>query len=61
MDASELLAYEGILVVEHGADENEYPELKNLQLVLSKTYGHTTQLSFFQRKDYLADCEEAEK
>ena len=61
LDASALLAYEGILVVEHGADENEYPELKNLQLVLSKTYGHTTQLSFFQRKDYLAACEEAEK
>ena len=60
LDASELLAYEGILVVEHGADENEYPELEQLQLVLNKSYGHTTQLSFFQRKDYLKACEEAE-
>lgn len=61
LDASGLLAYEGILVVEHGADENEYPELKNLQLALNKRYGHTTQLSFFQRKDYLKACEEAEQ
>ena len=60
IDASDLLAYEGILVVEHGADENEYPELRNLQLALNKRYGHTTQLSFFQRKDYLQACEEAE-
>jgi 16S rRNA (guanine(966)-N(2))-methyltransferase RsmD len=59
IDESGLLAYEGILVVEHGADENAYPVLRNLQLALNKRYGHTTQLSFFQRRDYLQACEEA--
>lgn len=59
LDESGLLAYEGILVVEHGADENAYPVLRNLQLALNKRYGHTTQLSFFQRRDYLQACEEA--
>lgn len=61
LDSGEILSYEGILVVEHGADENVYPQLDNLQLVLNKSYGHTTQLSFFQRKDYLSACEEGEK
>ncbi len=59
LDENDVLSYEGVLVVEHGADENEYPQLEKLQLVLNKRYGHTTQLSFFQRKDYLAACEEA--
>lgn len=60
LDDSGVLAREGILVVEHGADENELPELKGLRLVLNKRYGHTTQLSFFQWGDYLDACEEAE-
>ena len=57
LDASQVLAHEGILVVEHGADENELPELAHLSCVLNKKYGHTTQLSFFQQKDYLAEGE----
>lgn len=56
-DASELLAREGILVVEHGADENEMPELKKLVLVMGRKYGHTTQLSFFQQKSFLEETE----
>ena len=57
LDASQVLAHEGILVVEHGADENELPELAHLVCVLNKKYGHTTQLSFFQQKAYLAESE----
>ena len=51
----------GILVVEHGADENDMPELSELRCVLNRRYGRTTQLSFFQRKAYLKEIEEAEQ
>ncbi len=47
MDDAGLLARGGILVVEHGADENDVPSLKNLVRVRNERYGHTTQLSFF--------------
>lgn len=57
LDGSTLLAHEGILVVEHGADENELPELENMSCVLNKRYGSTTQLSFFQLNEYLAECD----
>ena len=50
-----MLAHDGILVVEHGADENTMPELAELSCVLNRRYGHTTQLSFFQRKAYLEE------
>ena len=55
LDDSGLLSHEGILVVEHGADEIDLPELKKLSCVLNKRYGSTTQLSFFQQRDYLAE------
>ena len=61
LDESQVLSPEGILVVEHGADENDLPELQRLRRVLNKVYGHTTQLSFFQWGEYLDACEEAEK
>ena len=48
-----LLAHNGILVVEHGADENEMPATESLVLVMNRRYGHTTQLSFFQRRDFV--------
>lgn len=48
-----LLAHNGILVVEHGADENEIPATESLVLVMNRRYGHTTQLSFFQRRDFV--------
>ncbi len=55
-----LLAENGILVVEHGADENDMPLLARLQLVHNRRYGHTTQLSFFQWRSYVeAEEEEA--
>jgi len=57
LDGSGLLAREGILVIEHGADENDLPELGSLSRVLNKRYGKTTQLSFFQRNEYLAECD----
>ena len=54
IDQSEgLMAAAGILVVEHGADENDYPELDRLQMVHNRRYGHTTQLSFFQWRSYM--------
>jgi len=61
IDASDgLMAENGILVVEHGAEENEIPELSRLQLVHNRRYGHTTQLSFFQWRAYVeAEEEEA--
>ncbi len=61
IDASDgLMAENGILVVEHGAEENEFPELSRLQLVHNRRYGHTTQLSFFQWRAYVeAEEEEA--
>lgn len=60
-DESTVLAHAGILVVEHGADENDMPELSELRCVLNRRYGRTTQLSFFQRKAYLKEIEEAEQ
>ena len=61
IDASDgLMAENGILVVEHGAEENEIAELSRLQLVHNRRYGHTTQLSFFQWRAYVeAEEEEA--
>lgn len=61
IDAADgLMAENGILVVEHGAEENEIPELSRLQMVHNRRYGHTTQLSFFQWRAYVeAEEEEA--
>lgn len=60
IDQSEGLMEEaGILVVEHGADENEVPELTRLKLVHNRRYGHTTQLSFFQWRAYVDEEDEA--
>ena len=56
--ADGLMAENGILVVEHGAEENEIPELSRLQLVHNRRYGHTTQLSFFQWRAYVETEEE---
>ncbi len=52
--ADELLAPEAIVVIEHGGDV-ELPATRNLCCVLTRRYGHTTQLSFYQRADYLAE------
>lgn len=58
IDASTgLMARDGILVIEHGADENEIPELRRLVQVMNRRYGHTTQLSFYQWRDYIEEDE----
>ena len=51
-----IMAEHGILVIEHGADENEIPPLAQLELVMNRRYGHTTQLSFFQRRSYAGEA-----
>ena len=51
-DTTDLLAHDGILVVEHGADEKVLPPLSGLVCVENRRYGHTTQLSFFQWQSY---------
>jgi len=55
-----LMAENGIFVVEHGADENDMPELSDLVLVHNRRYGHTTQLSFFQWRSYVESVKEEE-
>jgi hypothetical protein len=45
-------------VIEHGADENDVPELENLLLMHNRRYGHTTQISFFQWRSYVETEEE---
>ena len=58
IDASTgLMAANGILVIEHGADENDLPELSGLVRVMNRRYGHTTQLSFYQWQDYVREVD----
>ena len=59
IDAGNLLAEDGILIVEHGADEDILPALTHLERREHRRYGHTTQVSFFQWRDY-AGAEEEE-
>ena len=55
LDTGGILARNGILVVEHGADEDELPELQRLVRVEHRRYGHTTQVSFFQWRDWIEE------
>ena len=52
-----IMARNGILVIEHGADENEIPALGALMQVMNRRYGHTTQLSFYQWREYVEEVE----
>lgn len=52
-----IMAEHGILVIEHGADENDFPQLAQLEMVMNRRYGHTTQLSFFQWRSYVGEEE----
>lgn len=54
-DTTSLLAEDAILVVEHGGDEDDVPELASLMRVDHRRYGKTTQVSFFQRKSYVGE------
>ncbi len=49
-DEKAILKTGAIVVVEHGTDEAELPELASLECVRQQRYGSTTQLSFFQPK-----------
>lgn len=51
LDAGEILSENGIIVCEHGADENELPALSQLSCVDRRAYGKTTQLSFWARRE----------
>ena len=53
LDDSPLFAENGILVVEHSTDEDDMPELGSLLCVRRECYGHTTQIRFFQRREYV--------
>ena len=55
-----LLAEDAILVVEHGGDEDDVPELSALVRVDHRRYGKTTQLSFFQKRSYVGETGEEE-
>ena len=55
LDTSGLFAGDGILVVEHGADENAVPVLERLACVRRERYGRTTQISFFRCRDELGE------
>ena len=48
IDRTELLAPGGILIVEQGGEENVIPELQTLNNVMTRTYGRTTQLRFYE-------------
>lgn len=54
-DTTTLLTEDAILVVEHGGDEDDVPELATLVRVDHRRYGKTTQVSFFQRKSYVGE------
>lgn len=49
IDAGALLAKDGVVVCEHEADENELPALSSLACIDRRSYGRTTQLSFWKR------------
>lgn len=51
LDGSALLSAGGVVIVEHGADEMELPALGMLACVDRRSYGKTTQLSFWARKE----------
>lgn len=57
IDAGALLAHDGVLVIEHGADENDLPATEQLTCVMNRRYGHTTQISFFQHQSYVAEVD----
>lgn len=59
LDEGTLLGENAIVVVEQGGGE-PLPPLKELVCVDTRTYGHTTQVRFLQRRSYLAQIEEEE-
>ena len=50
IDKNEMLNSEGLMIVEHGADEVLESELNNLEIVRQVNYGHTTSIDIYIRK-----------
>ncbi len=59
LDGSSVLAHEGILLLEHGKEEGPF-STEELELVLVRSYGSVTGVSFYQQASYLRECEEKE-
>lgn len=53
LSGNEILAHDGILLLEHGKEEGPF-EAEELSLVLNRSYGSVTGVSFYQRASYLA-------
>lgn len=50
LDELPILNESAVVVVEHGAEENDYPLLKTLQAVRNSKYGRTTQITIFKKQ-----------
>ena len=50
IDKLNLLSDNGILIIEHGADESLEAKLNNLELLRQTKYGHTTCIEMFKLK-----------
>ncbi len=48
-DSSSLVEPGGLVIIEHGRDENELPVLSSLEKIRNQSYGSTTQLTIFQK------------
>ncbi len=59
LEGNEVLAHEGILMLEHGKEEGPFPT-EELALVLSRPYGSVTGVSFYQHASYLRECDAKE-
>ena len=49
VDSSSLLKPGGLMIVEHGKDENEYPEVQSLEVIRNQAYGAVTQITIYQK------------
>ena len=50
IDEANLLSNEGLVIIEHGADENMESALTNLESIRQVEYGKTTAIEFFKNK-----------
>ena len=56
VDRGDLLLPGGVLVVEHGGDERRLPELRALECVREVSYGHTSAIRMFRKKEALKEA-----
>ena len=57
VDRGDLLLPGGVLVVEHGGDERRLPDLRALECVREVSYGHTSAIRMFRKKEALKEAE----